>query len=411
MLAILHDDQGIAPMELAGPARGLCEVVWVVDSDHLEQASTVRFLRKLGTVVDVAAAGADGTAEALRAAGTTGIFAHSDATLALAASLAGRLGLPFQDEDAVACLTDKGAQRAALRRAGLPVPGWAVLPAGAGPDDVDAALDGLRFPAVVKPATGAASRDTVYLADVGDLRAVLDQEPFHGGPRPAMVVEEYLVGAPRPDPDFADYLSVESVVSHGTISHAAVSGRFPPAEPFRELGLFVPAALAPGLLPEVLAVAGRAVAAVGVRTGFCHTEIKLTPAGPRVIEVNGRLGGGVPAALGRAAGVDVIAMAMRVALGEHVAFEGPLPTHRVGYLATAAAPQWASRVEAVEGLEAVSGFPGVESVELKRRPGDALDWRQGSVGFVYAVVGSTPDLEGLKALKRCMAEDVVITYG
>ncbi|HTZ09056.1 MAG TPA: hypothetical protein VMB72_08280, partial [Acidimicrobiales bacterium] len=65
VVAILHDDQGIAPMELAGPARGLCEVVWVVDSDHLEQASTVRFLRKLGTVVDVAAAGADGTAEAL----------------------------------------------------------------------------------------------------------------------------------------------------------------------------------------------------------------------------------------------------------------------------------------------------------------------------------------------------------
>jgi len=410
VLAIVHDDSGIVPMVLAATARERCDVVWIVDAADLEQPATVRLLRKMGTVLDIAGMTHDAAAEALGALGPGGIFVHADATLALGAALAGRLGLAFHDEDTVARLTDKPAQRAALRRAGLPVPRWAVLPAGAGAAEADAALADLEFPAVVKPTAGAASRDTVYLEGRADLHALLAQEPSRGGIWPAMVVEEYLAGAPRPDPAFADYLSVESVVVDGRVVHAGLSGRFPPAEPFRELGLFVPAALPPDAVGGVLDAAGRAIAAVGVRFGFCHTEIKLTAAGPRVIEVNGRLGGAVPEALGRATGLDVLGLAMDVALGAPVPFDGPVPTTRVGYFATAAAPRWARRVERVDGLDALSEFPGVESVELKRRPGDEVDWRQGSLGYVYSVLGTAPDHEGLKALKRSMAEDVVITY-
>ena len=43
----------------------------------------------------------------------------------------------------------------------------------------------------------------------------------------------------------------------------------------------------------MLDIASMAIKALGVRVGFLHTEIKLTPDGPRIIEVNGRLGGSV----------------------------------------------------------------------------------------------------------------------
>ncbi len=65
----------------------------------------------------------------------------------------------------------------------------------------------------------------------------------HSGPsRPEMVLEGYLADDPaRADDPYAAYVSVESVVAGGVISHLALTGRFPLAENFRETGFFIPA--------------------------------------------------------------------------------------------------------------------------------------------------------------------------
>ena len=114
-------------------------------------------------------------------------------------------------------------------------------------------------------------------------------------------------------------------MADGAISHLALTGRFPPAGNFRETGFFIPAALDAGSRSAVLDLATRAIDALGVRTGCLHTEVKFTPEGPRIIEVNGRLGGGVPEMLERAAGVGLLDLTLRVALGEPVSVDGPWP--------------------------------------------------------------------------------------
>ena len=59
-----------------------------------------------------------------------------------------------------------------------------------------------------------------------------------------MVLEGYLADDPARSGDpYAAYVSVESVVAAGVISHLALTGRFPLAENFRETGFFIPAAL------------------------------------------------------------------------------------------------------------------------------------------------------------------------
>ena len=56
--------------------------------------------------------------------------------------------------------------------------------------------------------------------------------------------------------------------------------------------------------------------ALGFADGVTHTELKLTPAGPELIEVNARLGGDLIPYLGlRASGVDPAAAAAAVACG------------------------------------------------------------------------------------------------
>ena len=183
---------------------------------------------------------------------------------------------------------------------------------------------------MVKPRRGAGSRDTVLIGDADELRALLDDQSMStSGHDEPMIVEEYLVGLPTATgPHFADYLSVESVVSRGVISHLAVTGRFPPAEPFRETGLFIPSDIDLCLTQEVLEVATKAISALEIGIGFLHTEIKLTPSGPKVIEVNGRLGGSVPEMAALALGMNLFELALRVALGERVVFHDLPPTKR-----------------------------------------------------------------------------------
>ena len=133
------------------------------------------------------------------------------------------------------------------------------------------------------------------------------------------------MGGREPTETMADYVSVETFVSCGRTSHAAVTGKIALADPFRETGSFIPAHLSADTLNAVLDVASAAVDAIGVTLGAFHTEIKLTPDGPRVIEVNGRLGGGaLPDVFTLACGESPHRLAGRVALGEEVVFASPI---------------------------------------------------------------------------------------
>ena len=90
-----------------------------------------------------------------------------------------------------------------------------------------------------------------------------------------------------------------------TISHLALTGRFPLAENFRETGFFIPAALDEAEQDEVLRAGHGGHRGARGHVGCLHTEIKFTPDGPRIIEVNGRVGGGVPEMIERAAGIPL----------------------------------------------------------------------------------------------------------
>jgi biotin carboxylase len=194
------------------------------------------------------------------------------------------------------------------------------------------------------------------------------------------------------------------------MSHFAVNGRLPFAEPFRETGTFIPAEMSKAEQEAVLEVAAAALRAVGVRTGFCHTEIKLTPNGPRVVEVNGRLGGGVHEMLFQASGVALLRLSIRAALGEPVLVEGPVPCDRVGWRLMRQLPTSARRVVSVEGLDRLAKYPGVNAVFLNRGPGDPVDWREGTGDYVFEASGAVADHEGLLQINRFLHEQVSVEY-
>jgi biotin carboxylase len=147
-----------------------------------------------------------------------------------------------------------------------------------------------------------------------------------------------------------------------------------------------------------------------VTTGCLHSEIKFTPDGPRLIEVNGRVGGGVPEMLGRAAGIDLIEITLRVALGEAVTVQGPVATERVGYRFFLQPPSLSATVTAIDGVDAVSDYPGVDTITVHHGPGSDLDWKDGSRNHIMAVVGSAVDYDDLQAVNQLLHDEVRVTF-
>ena len=155
-----------------------------------------------------------------------------------------------------------------------------------------------------------------------------------------------------------NYLSVESVVADGRIEHFAITGRFPLAPPLRETGFFIPAEVTQDQRVAAFEVASAAAWAIGIDIGCLHTEIKFTPDGPRVIEVNGRLGGGIPLMLEMATGASAPRLAMEVALGRAPDLAPLTSQKRIAYRLLFHGPMTAHEVLAIKGLENIPPSPG-----------------------------------------------------
>jgi biotin carboxylase len=395
-------------MQLAEAAAGICDLIWLIDTSVPGMSEMTDLLNRFGSVVDLEGMSVEQAVKTLADWEPDGMTTYLDAGMVDLACVAEDLGLPFHSPATAAALTDKAYQRRALANAGLTMPPCHIVRPYQSPRDLSAIEAEVGWPAVLKPRSAQGSRYTFLARDRAELENLL---VALGPGRPNMVVEGYLPDdAGRQCDPYAGYVSVESLVADGAISHLALTGRFPPAENFRETGFFIPAALDAESRSAVLDLATQAIDALRVRTGCLHTEIKFTPDGPRIIEVNGRVGGGVPEMLERAAGVSLLDLTLRVALGEPVFIEGPVATDRIGYRFFLQPPTVSATVTAVEGINDFSDRAEVDTVSLHQAPGAALDWRDGSGNHIVAVVGSTDDEEQLQAAYRLLHQEVTVSY-
>jgi biotin carboxylase len=411
VLAVFYEPDSMAPLLLAEIARGRFGLVWIVDGDTEPSSVQLRLLARLGGLVDVCGLDPVSAADRIRAAGATGLVAFADAQLLRAAEIAAILGVVSNPVEVAHRLTNKYAQRVALAAAGLPVPGVVGAPAHLPTDKIVQSVAALSYPLVLKPQAGGGSRDTYFVTDRFELAESLRLARSHQ-PELDMIVEEYLGEGGGPGDDrVAPYVSVEQVVSGAVISTVAVTGRTPLALPFRETGSFVPSTLAGVQLDQVLATAAAAARALGVTSGCLHTEVKLTPVGPRIIEVNGRIGGGgVPQLVESTTGFSLHRAACEIALGEHVHVSGPLPTEQVAYFLVVQPPQQAHRLVSLDGVEGLRALAGVSAVSVNRQIGDEIDWTDGSYGYLLSLTGVAPDHASMLAVSDDLSRIVHPQY-
>jgi len=122
-----------------------------------------------------------------------------------------------------------------------------------------------------------------------------------------------------------------------------------------------------------------------------HTEVMLTAEGPRIIEVNGRLGGRPPFVLRSVSDVNLFAVACLACAGVETPLPEPAGCRGVGFWLMLHPPMSAVRLSGIDGLEECAALEGVESVALHVNAGEAVDWRLGTEARVVTIRGVSSD--------------------
>lgn len=228
-----------------------------------------------------------------------------------AAAVGAALGVATHSVETVRLAHHKDAMRLRLAEAGI--------------DDTPAEIvqdvDSLRhfakrhgFPVVVKPVGGLASFGVSVVCDEAAVEGAFNRAhkaSDHGWHRSLGVFAEAYLDGPE--------YSVEALSEDGEHVVLAVTAKYTDPATRVELGHVIPAPLADDVRAECEVLALRVLDAIGVRTGASHTEMILTPGGPRIIETHVRMGGDeIWELVHDAVGVDLIEAQLRQSLGHKV---------------------------------------------------------------------------------------------
>ncbi|MFJ2706454.1 ATP-grasp domain-containing protein [Streptomyces sp. NPDC087428] len=324
-----------------------------------------------------------------------GVLTSCDYYLPAAARIAGRLGLPGPAPDAVANACRKDATRRVLAAAGVPGPRFAVHEEWAA---LARAARGIGYPLVVKPVDLCAGMFVRRVDDEAQLAAAvgaLTAFPVNArGQRrdPAVLLEELLDG-----PE----VSVETVSHRGAVQVVGVTDKSIGGSPaFVETGHMFPAALVAADTEAAEQTALAAVTALGLIDGVvAHTEVKLTSAGPRVVEVNPRPAGNRITELVRhVTGIDLTACFVEVSLGREPDVRGGrtgLRSAAIGFLV----PETSGTLTSLDG-GGLRAAPGVLEVRLAE-PGAQVTAAGSNNDYLGHIM--TGDTEGLGARDRAEA--------
>ncbi|KFG71442.1 ATP-grasp domain-containing protein [Streptomyces mutabilis] len=292
-----------------------------------------------------------------------GVMTYMEHHVVTAAETARMLGLPSSPAEAMAAARDKATTRRLLDQYNVPSARAMEAPT------LEAALahaDTIGYPVMVKPRSQAGSAGVVRADNRTQIREAYERasnETVAGleqyGPA-GVLVEECLEGAE---------ISVETaVLGAGRARILAVTRKLPaPPGTTQEYGHVIDAADPLLHDAELAHVISAAVDALGLTLGVLCIEVMLTATGPRIVEVNGRLGGDLlPLLAQHALGIDLARIAANLATGTAPALE---PTAHMAAAIRFAYPGKSGVLEHLAFHPDAGRMRTLERAVLSQRPG------------------------------------------
>jgi biotin carboxylase len=348
------------------------------------------------TYLEISTRDADAVVEALGPIRPCGVItAASDAALATVHELSKRFETPYVlPREAVLASQDKTRFHEVAAAAGVPRYRWV---SGRDPEALLREALALSFPLVAKPTDATGSRGATFVAGPQALPAALDAA-FRAAYAGEVVVEEFVEGR---------NLTVDLFLRAGSAAVAAISEkRLLGGDGFVIEGHTCPAALEPAVRDRLVAAATRLALAVGLADGPCNLDFILAPDDTAyALELGARTcGNGFPHMLRAILGVDVIAAAVSLAVGEP--FELASTRSRHGLLRVLASPIPVPGVLVeMTGVERAAAVAGVELVELYVAPGErVLPFTEAAAKLGYVIASGDGPGEAQVALDGALAE-------
>lgn len=215
------------------------------------------------------------------------------------------LGLPGISMDTAIKSTDKGEMIKAFKTHGVESPWFYIIE---NESQLQEVMPQIEYPCILKPTDNAGSRGVMLVNSELELLEAYQYSlsQSRGG---WVILEEYMTG-----PE----VSIEVMVVNGEPHVLQVTDKLTTGAPyFVEMGHNQPSMLPLEDVEKIKDLACRAVKSVGINCGPSHVEIKLTPSGPKMVELGARMGGDcitthlVPLSTG----VDMIKATIDVSLG------------------------------------------------------------------------------------------------
>lgn len=309
------------------------------------------------------------------------ILAVDDAATAIAAQANRRMGRSHNRPGSEIASRDKAIMREHFAAAGLPTPRR--IPLTLDQDAGRIALT-IEYPVVVKPTRLNGSRGVIrantpseFCAAYDRTRSLLIGEGFAPDEH-AMLAESFIPGAE---------VAVEGLLTDGELELLALFDKPDPLDgPFFEETIYVTPSRLPATTQEAIAeTTSRMAAALGIRHGPVHAELRINVDGVWPLEVAGRsIGGMCSSILEFGAGMPLEEIILRHAIGQDI----PSTSRSAPAVGVMMIPIPAAGVlRAVNDIEAACLIPEITGVEITapmNQPILPLPEGASYLGFIFA---------------------------
>jgi biotin carboxylase len=323
------------------------------------------------------------------------IIAVDDSGSQVAAMASDLLGLPHNSPEAAEAARNKYLMRQLLQSGGVQSPESQLHYFTDGPvqTNMSAVAADLKYPCVVKPLDLSGSRGVIradnpeeFLAAAEKLRQFLvslgsapNETPF--------LAEQYVAGVE---------VALEGILDGGRLQVLALFDKPDPLEgPYFEESIYVtPSRHSRETQDAIAECAAEASAALGLREGPVHAELRLNESGPWIIELAGRsIGGLCSQTLRFSSDASLEELILRQAFG--IEIESYERERSAGGVMMIPIPE-AGLLKKVEGCDAAEALPLIESVEITAKLNNSLvPLPEGDsyLGFIFARGEQPADVE------------------
>ncbi len=309
------------------------------------------------------------------------ILAVDDSATVLAALVSETLGLAFNSSEAALAARNKHRMRQLLSAAGVPCPKFSLFDMT---DDPTRVATEVEYPCVVKPLLLSGSRGVIRADNPAEfetafrrltrLLASMQRVPGSTG----ILVENFIPGFE---------VALEGMLDRDQLKVLALFDKPDPLDgPFFEETIYVtPSRLPASVQAEIADCAAQAAAALGLRQGPIHAELRVNEAGPWIVEVAGRsIGGLCSQTLRFGPDISLEELILRQAVGLEIeSWRGDEGARGVMMIPIPAA----GLLKRVDGVDAAKQVPGIESVEITAQlyqPLVPLPEGESYLGFIFA---------------------------